>query len=361
MATRRTLERVSLVGLGMFVGAALGVSGVVLTQNDSNPAEPAAEFASTLSPLAATAPDASPLGALTQPGETAETKTAQTAEPAEASSPWTASTRASDIVLTPSTIAAPSTTLGPPEIGVKSTSPEPPAPIDDSALDVAATGDLDFGLMVRVLDALSAPTSPAEPRLVPNDPIPNNTATDDTATDNTAGDGAGGDGATPNTGGVSDPANPASTSNNAAVTQSPPSTAPEQVTPAERPARVTGRIVEGSEIRVLNGLNVKRRWAGLPALTMDPEAQAEARRWSEQMSRDDNFNHRPDIRYNLPSAYSIGENIAVGGDISAIDLALYESEPHRLTMLNPDFTAIGVGVWWDRTTQRFWVTEILVS
>jgi len=124
--------------------------------------------------------------------------------------------------------------------------------------------------------------------------------------------------------------------------------------------RADGRIVEGAEWRLLNGINALRNRSGVNGISMDEVARTEARRWSREMADRNYFDHRPDISSGVPNSI-IGENVATGGDITAIHDGLWNSQSHRDNILSVNYAEVGIGVWYDGRTGQFWVTEIFIG
>lgn len=147
------------------------------------------------------------------------------------------------------------------------------------------------------------------------------------------------------------------------TTTAPPAsttTVPPVTTTTVRP-RQNGRTVEGAEWRLLNGINSLRNRSGVNGVSMNETARDEARRWSKYMAENNIFDHRPDITSGVVWTNALGENVATGGQITDIHLGLWNSQGHRDNILSVNFTEVGIGVWYDARTGKFWVTEIFVG
>ena len=127
-------------------------------------------------------------------------------------------------------------------------------------------------------------------------------------------------------------------------------------------------------------INEERAQRGLCTLTLDPMLTATARAHSEEMCRQNYFDHHsptpglasPMDRYltalrqlgqSQPEYLLVGENIyycSVFNDIYNADYAhraLMASPGHRANILEPRFVKIGVGVY-RNARGEFWVTEM---
>ncbi len=132
-------------------------------------------------------------------------------------------------------------------------------------------------------------------------------------------------------------------------------------TTAPTPPPANGRTVEGAEWRLLNGINGLRNRSGVNGISMNETARTEARRWSKFMAENNIFDHRPEITDGVVWTNAVGENVATGGNIKDIHDGLWNSEGHRANILSVNFTEVGIGVWYDASTGKFWVTEIFIG
>ncbi|OON99463.1 MAG: hypothetical protein ATN35_12470 [Epulopiscium sp. Nele67-Bin004] len=106
------------------------------------------------------------------------------------------------------------------------------------------------------------------------------------------------------------------------------------------------------EIEVAKLVNIERANYGLDPLVLDEKLCEIARFKSEDMSRDNYFNHVSPtyggpadlVKYFNVSYKSVAENIAKGQTSPAqVVQAWMNSAPHRATILNGDLTHLGVG------------------
>ena len=123
---------------------------------------------------------------------------------------------------------------------------------------------------------------------------------------------------------------------------------PSQELPSPRQTPTEG----AAEVLMLQLLNEDRRQAGLPALLVEPALVEMARGHSKDM-RDFEFfahvspqnGHLADRANRARIPYQrLGENIAVGLDVREAEKALLRSPGHRMNLLDPDFTHVGIGV-----------------
>ena len=104
-------------------------------------------------------------------------------------------------------------------------------------------------------------------------------------------------------------------------------------------------------------LNRTRASAGLAPLASNATLSAYARSWSSRMGAANNLVHSPNLAREtaiaVPDWRRAGENIGVGGTVSALHNAFYASAPHRANMLGA-YNQVGVGVVVVRS--EIWVT-----
>ena len=117
----------------------------------------------------------------------------------------------------------------------------------------------------------------------------------------------------------------------------------EQATPAETEQVIADIHEYTNRERVSRGLNPVTRLASLDRIAQD---------WSEQMAAEDRMYHNPQIKALVADAYdgqwrSYGENVLqnwCGASGEALVQQWMNSLPHRLNLLNPLHTHLGVGV-----------------
>lgn len=117
----------------------------------------------------------------------------------------------------------------------------------------------------------------------------------------------------------------------------------EQATPAETEQVIADIHEYTNRERVSRGLNPVTRLESLEQI---------AQNWSEQMAAEDRMYHNPQIKALVADAYdgqwrSYGENVLqnwCGASGEALVQQWMNSLPHRLNLLNPLHTHLGVGV-----------------
>ncbi len=104
-------------------------------------------------------------------------------------------------------------------------------------------------------------------------------------------------------------------------------------------------------------VNDERIARGLPPLAWDQRLAGLAREWSEEMISS-GFEHSPASFRDHPGFAGIGENIAMGHtNTSQMHTSWMESEGHRVNILEPGFTAIGIGLVC-RNDGLMWATQM---
>ena len=106
-------------------------------------------------------------------------------------------------------------------------------------------------------------------------------------------------------------------------------------------------------------MNRARENAGLPRLSLDPEASKVARKHSREMVERDLLHHTPSstLVRRVTRWEILGENVGVGSTVDSLHRAFMDSPPHRANVLYAKFRHVGVGV--TRSDDRMWVTVIL--
>lgn len=104
-------------------------------------------------------------------------------------------------------------------------------------------------------------------------------------------------------------------------------------------------------------VNDERVARGLAPLVWHEGLAELSRSWSEEMLAS-GYRHSPDAFRVLPDLHAIGENIAMGQmDAGETHVGWMLSDGHRKNLLNPDHTAIAVGVVC-RNDGRMWSTQM---
>ena len=112
----------------------------------------------------------------------------------------------------------------------------------------------------------------------------------------------------------------------------------------------------------LNLINRERYQRGMEPLAMVPSVRDVARGWSGVMATEGTLRHNPNfsgqIAAAVPNWQRLGENVGVGGNVSALHTAFMNSPQHRDNVLG-NFQWVGVGVRW--AGSKLWVTVNFVS
>ena len=118
-----------------------------------------------------------------------------------------------------------------------------------------------------------------------------------------------------------------------------------------------------AEAQLVSLVNQEREKQGLAALKVDDRLTAAARQHSQLLAEHHLLSHQfegePPLPKRLAARFvrfdSDGENVAFDTSIEQAHDGLMHSPPHRANILNPKFTAIGIGIV--KRGNYFWVTE----
>jgi uncharacterized protein YkwD len=142
--------------------------------------------------------------------------------------------------------------------------------------------------------------------------------------------------------------------------------------PLPLPPVTTG--LEAAERLILQQTNLERQRAGLKPLTLDARLTAAARLHAREMSQKNYFAHEsptpgletPSDRIHAAGSidWSAGENIAFNEESSAKAGATLmrqwlNSPPHRASILKPQYTHIGIGVYRDSKGRNYGVQDFV--
>ena len=135
---------------------------------------------------------------------------------------------------------------------------------------------------------------------------------------------------------------------------------------ADADTDTTGSTLSAEAQQVVAQVNTERARAGLPALTVNPQASAAAQVRARELRQ--SFSHtRPNgascftaLAEADASYQSAGENIAYGQpNAAAVMEAWMNSEGHRANILNESFTQIGVGCYRAPNGTLYWAQFFL--
>lgn len=117
----------------------------------------------------------------------------------------------------------------------------------------------------------------------------------------------------------------------------------------------------GAEGDFIQRANRARADKGAGPLRSDGELTAVARRWSARMAQAQSLSHNPNLTSEVSQDWEkLAENVGAGPTVAEVHDAFMASSSHRSKILDPAFTAIGVGVTTD-DKGRMWVTEIFMQ
>lgn len=122
-----------------------------------------------------------------------------------------------------------------------------------------------------------------------------------------------------------------------------------------------GAADAGAEGDFIQRANRARADKGASPLRGDGELTAVARRWSARMAQAQSLSHNPNLTSEVSHDWEkLAENVGVGPTVAEVHDAFMASSSHRSKILDPAFTAMGVGVITD-DKGRMWVTEIFMQ
>ncbi len=139
----------------------------------------------------------------------------------------------------------------------------------------------------------------------------------------------------------------------------------------DEPLEKEPTTVEAARAEVLAKINALRAAHGAAPLTPDPKLTELAQAYSDQMSRDGFFAHvapdGTDLRTRLERGGYVhrlaGENLGLASGPLSAHFGIEQSPGHRRNLLEPVYSAAGIGVTFEGTgpKQRVLLTEILAD
>jgi hypothetical protein len=98
----------------------------------------------------------------------------------------------------------------------------------------------------------------------------------------------------------------------------------------------------GAFVAAINGTRASR---GLAPLQVSGELSAKAQSWAQHMASVGQISHSGDLSSGVSANWTkLGENVGVGGTVSALHAAFVASPSHLRNIVDPAYTHIGVGV-----------------
>jgi hypothetical protein len=123
------------------------------------------------------------------------------------------------------------------------------------------------------------------------------------------------------------------------------------------------RFDEDAEAQVLSALNHSRAEAGVPELKLDPALRDAARKHSILLAQRNVLSHQfageASLSDRLRAAglffTAASENVGINSSLDDVNAMFMRSPGHRVNMLNPGYSAVGIGVV--HRGRDYWVTE----
>lgn len=142
------------------------------------------------------------------------------------------------------------------------------------------------------------------------------------------------------------------------TTAAPPTTTPPAITTTST-AAPTGNFDAGAETDFASRINSLRASAGVAALAGNATLNNYARWWARHMAETGDFAHS-NIGSLLGEWSIVGENIGFGPSVQSVFQALVNSSSHYNNMVEPRFSAVGVGVFVD-TSGKIWTAHVFAG
>lgn len=99
------------------------------------------------------------------------------------------------------------------------------------------------------------------------------------------------------------------------------------------------------ETQFVSRINSLRASKGLSQLQVSGQLQGVARNWTEQMVRDGQISHNPNLGSQVSGNWTkLGENVGVGYDVDGLMQAFINSPAHYRNLVDPEWNYVGVGV-----------------
>lgn len=139
------------------------------------------------------------------------------------------------------------------------------------------------------------------------------------------------------------------------TTAAPTTTSPPPITTTTPPAP-SGYFDSAAETDFASRINSVRASAGVAGLAGNADLNNYARWWARHMAESGNFAHS-NIGSLLGQWSIVGENIGYGPSVQSVFQALVNSPSHYNNMVEPRFTAVGVGVFVD-ASGKLWTAHV---
>lgn len=128
------------------------------------------------------------------------------------------------------------------------------------------------------------------------------------------------------------------------------------VLPAQQAAAATVTLSSATAQTLYGYTYRQRELLGKRPYTVKADLQTVALRQAYRMAVYQRLYHNPYLTREVTNWRYLGENVGVGGSGVALATAFWNSAPHRANILNPYYTEVGIGAYWDGRV--FWVAEV---
>jgi hypothetical protein len=122
-----------------------------------------------------------------------------------------------------------------------------------------------------------------------------------------------------------------------------------------------GSVEQDQAVRI----NYSRTAYGLSGLQHIECLNSVAEGWAQSMAKSQILNHNPNFTTQIDSSCGsnwtkVAENVGSGGDSVSIFNAFMNSAGHKANILNPAFTKMGVGAYYD-SNGKLWITQLFAN
>lgn len=129
------------------------------------------------------------------------------------------------------------------------------------------------------------------------------------------------------------------------------------VLPAQRAAAAPTLTISAATAKTLYAYTYRQREIlGKRPYVVRADLQLVALRQAYRMATYQRLYHNPSLTRDVANWRYLGENVGVGPSGVTLAHAFWNSAPHRANILNPYYTEVGIGAFWDGRV--FWVAEV---
>ncbi|MEO6988601.1 MAG: CAP domain-containing protein [Aquihabitans sp.] len=124
-------------------------------------------------------------------------------------------------------------------------------------------------------------------------------------------------------------------------------------------ALVLSACLNGDQSAALKALNADRTANGVPTLVTNQQAQAKAQAWANKLAKENNLYHST-LSSGISSCWtSLGENVAYGGSIQAVQNQFMTSSRHKANAISRTWNGVGIGV--AKNGNRVFVVQVFIK